>query len=1576
MTGPDDTLGTKPDATRVTPSWPPSAIPQVLPGTAFLERSLDRRDGQLQEAYAWWARRVQRARSTQQPHPDLAVRRTRLLERLLPRDSIPVVVRWRALADDPDALDRDPLDGLPLTVWVIGDGHSGTVVVMVLDDDPGPDGWQAINSLATSGVQVCLPVFTRRVHAGDWSARLGKDHRHLLHRLAAPTGLTLAGMEGSAVAEVIRTTRARRPGARIILAGHGDGLRSAVVASALLTSRGEPGPDSLVAGPVAAARGPIDGGPIDRLIHAEATIGGPDSWLHALDVPVIRVPYGDLPDDVRVVLAVAHYLGMSLPQPSTMHSDAPRHPSMASVASETFVAWRGWLLDRVARTPGERDRRWGLARTASEARAATAERLRSDLSRMVGGEDTDGAFRARATARQVATRLLRVTGSFVAFDTVLEVEPGLSAWGYLLIPRVAQGRMPVVVCQHGLGGSPADITGLAGPHRERPESTDVDPYHAFAARLADRGYVVFAPYLTVPEPQDRLVNPLVVDATYLGEQRSGLERRKLHAIIDWLEMLPFVAADRIGYYGLSYGGHAALWVAPLEPRLRAVVASGHLNDWASKITNPHDPRSFLAHSDEDFTLFDGLHRFTHPELVAAAWPRPTLIEAAEDDPITRPDWLARVVGEIEAWARQWQATDLIAIDRFKGIHEVTGVTSFEFLDRWLRPEIPLVRDYEYALRPGRDLPGIGDPAEVNHPYVERTLLPGELLDLVFRTGTDPAPFMGVELRISRAGSEGSLHEVHVAYGMERGGSDLGEATIAGASLSTLWDLWVAAPVAEQHVEPGAFVHLRIRPVGADGSSLQLYGPRPLGSLDCRVLPAIRPVGWRESAAEPTHEFARAMLAGIPGERTWSRSVGVKGVRWWLCPHPADPVSRRAVAWVRDALAPLGDEVTTAGDPGDGAILVSLCLTEDGLPPGRGSHLLSIGSDRIELEARTPRGLQDAASLLARKTAAGRGLPLGRWIRADRVPDRITTGVLPAGRRYTEASGPSPYSNGLLDSIARVGFTGIWTWLNLEEATESSVVFPELADVRSASRLMALADLAERARDCGLDTWIYLTASYKEPIPEFFWAAHPEVRGGEGWLAAPLCTSDPRVLAYHREVVAQVLSRAPSIAGFVVIFDIEGFYFCGSEEEARLACPRCRLRKPEELALEALANLEAAIRGHGGPQRLVTWSYGARLDWPEAVAWALPRKVTFQADISKWTPVTRGGVTLPAGDYALSVVGPSPAYLRMRAASRDAGRAFFAKTEHAVSQEAIFVPYLPVIDQLQARAATIRASEPDGWFANWEHYGFLVGLPADVLNAYAFDPVPDADELLDELASARYGPAATQAARAAWHAFSRGIRAFPYSDSLVRSPGPIQKGPTHPLWLDPGVPAVARWRSWQNDLSWTDPWGPDLARRSLGEVRTCWEEGQTCLESARSVVEGFDRGRLEGDIRIASILVASVGTVMALIDWITLRDRLATNIVGQARQDLLADMARVAHGQRERAASALPLLEADSRLGFAQDGGGVVRGGLFTPALLRRSIGLLDDLLVRELPDVGGPPTVVPWLVKLVALDPLRSDRPS
>ena len=68
---------------------------------------------------------------------------------------------------------------------------------------------------------------------------------------------------------------------------------------------------------------------------------------------------------------------------------------------------------------------------------------------------------------------------------MLDVYPDVFAWGVLLVPKdIKEGeRRPVVVCQHGRNGLPKDV--IEG---------DSPAYHDFAARLADRGFVTFAPH--------------------------------------------------------------------------------------------------------------------------------------------------------------------------------------------------------------------------------------------------------------------------------------------------------------------------------------------------------------------------------------------------------------------------------------------------------------------------------------------------------------------------------------------------------------------------------------------------------------------------------------------------------------------------------------------------------------------------------------------------------------------------------------------------------------------------------------------------------------------------------------------------------------------------------------------------------------------------------------------------------------------------------------------------------------------------------------------------------------------------
>ena len=136
---------------------------------------------------------------------------------------------------------------------------------------------------------------------------------------------------------------------------------------------------------------------------------------------------------------------------------------------------------------------------------------------------------------------------------MLDVWPKVFAYGILLLPKDMKPgeKRPVVVCQHGLEGRPRDV---ADP--------DVDShyYHQYAARLAQEGFITFSPQ-----------NP------YIGEDRFRIIQRKGHPlklalfsfivgqhqrILEWLAQLPHVDPDRIGFYGLSYGGKTAVRVPP------------------------------------------------------------------------------------------------------------------------------------------------------------------------------------------------------------------------------------------------------------------------------------------------------------------------------------------------------------------------------------------------------------------------------------------------------------------------------------------------------------------------------------------------------------------------------------------------------------------------------------------------------------------------------------------------------------------------------------------------------------------------------------------------------------------------------------------------------------------------------------------------------------------------------------------------------------------------------------------------------------------------------------------------------
>ncbi|MFH1267690.1 MAG: hypothetical protein ABIK89_18395, partial [Planctomycetota bacterium] len=101
-------------------------------------------------------------------------------------------------------------------------------------------------------------------------------------------------------------------------------------------------------------------------------------------------------------------------------------------------------------------------------------------------DDVVGRFEQELLEPKVRSRKVEAYDqpTWTGYDVVMDVWPGVIAYGVLLVPKDAKpgDKRPVVVCQHGLEGRPQDIITGNNP-----------AYHDFAAKLAERGFVTFAP---------------------------------------------------------------------------------------------------------------------------------------------------------------------------------------------------------------------------------------------------------------------------------------------------------------------------------------------------------------------------------------------------------------------------------------------------------------------------------------------------------------------------------------------------------------------------------------------------------------------------------------------------------------------------------------------------------------------------------------------------------------------------------------------------------------------------------------------------------------------------------------------------------------------------------------------------------------------------------------------------------------------------------------------------------------------------------------------------------------------------
>lgn len=276
-------------------------------------------------------------------------------------------------------------------------------------------------------------------------------------------------------------------------------------------------------------------------------------------------------------------------------------------------------------------------------------------------------------------KLIHKGAKWSTYEVVLDVWEGVFAWGLLLVPNHLEegAKYPVVVCQHGLEGLPADVV------TTDPDAANYHFYQGFASRLADRGYVVFAPS-NLYRGEDtfrvlqRKANPLGLT---LFSVMIGQHQR----IVEWLQQLSFVDSSRIGFYGLSYGGKTAMRVPPVVDGYSLVICSGDFNEWIRKCASTDYAFSYLFIQEYDMYEWDLGHTFNYAEMAALTAPRPFMVERGHFDGVARDEWVGYEYAKVKRHYDLIGLPEQTRIEFFKGPHTIHGEGTFQFLDRFLKP---------------------------------------------------------------------------------------------------------------------------------------------------------------------------------------------------------------------------------------------------------------------------------------------------------------------------------------------------------------------------------------------------------------------------------------------------------------------------------------------------------------------------------------------------------------------------------------------------------------------------------------------------------------------------------------------------------------------------------------------------------------------------------------------------------------------------------------------------------------------------------------------------------------------------
>ena len=478
--------------------------------------------------------------------------------------------------------------------------------------------------------------------------------------------------------------------------------------------------------------------------------------------------------------------------------------------------------------------------------------------------------------------------------------------------------------------------------------------------------------------------------------------------------------------------------------------------------------------------------------------------------------------------------------------------------------------------------------------------------------------------------------------------------------------------------------------------------------------------------------------------------------------------------------------------------------------------------------------------------------------------------------------------------------------------DAIVIFVKDVDKTKGAEYQDVRDTILRAKRYGLDTYLY---SY---VVAF---VHPD---------------DPDAKDRFASTYGRIAAAYPEAKGMVFVG--ESCQFPTKDERAQPRTNKNRIPGDKRPCAgwwpcrdypDWLRGVKAAICAEAPGMEIVFWSY----NWGRQPAQprmelidSLPRDVTLMATFEMFEPqVKRNGLSAPSSDYSLSFEGPGQYFSSEAERAHGRGLKLYSMSNTGgLTWDYGVIPYQPCPYQWKRRYDGVLKARKDWGLSGLmecHHYGWWPSFVSELeKEAFTEGGIPF-DEHIRAIAARDFGAENAEKAIEAWKLWSDAARDYVASDA--NQYGPFRIGPAYPFHF--GGDRIA------NEDFPCPPYasfGVRIARlnyyldRSL-QKPAAGEAGKQSLEKANKEIEILEmmRSALAAGADIFEGISAGSEKARRMAALGRFMQRTATTAINVKRGVIAcrtgdkAGLLRLARDEYANAKAALPLVEADSRLGW-------------------------------------------------------------